>query len=230
MSNIKIKDIPLNERPRERLIKYGVSNLSNEELLSIILKTGCKDYNVKELSNIILKELGGINNLRNISINKLINIKGMGRVKCIELLSSIELGKRVYYEKEKTNIKLNSANKIYDYFKDIYIGEEQEMFYAIYLNTKSMLINYKLLFKGTLNMSYVHPREVFKYAVMESASSIIIMHNHPSNDVTPSTQDEEVTYSLMNLGKTMGIPVVDHIIFGNDKFYSFYEQMNSKND
>ena len=100
------------------------------------------------------------------------------------------------------------------------------MFYAIYLNTKSMLINYKLLFKGTLNMSYVHPREVFKYAVMESASSIIIMHNHPSNDVTPSTQDEEVTYSLMNLGKTMGIPVVDHIIFGNNKFYSFYEQMH----
>ncbi len=229
MKNIKIKDIPIYERPRERLIKYGVSNLSNEELISIIIKTGSKEHNVKELSSIILKELGSIKEFRNISINKLSGIKGIGVVKSIELLASIELGKRVYYEKEKINIKLNSSDKIYEYFKDIFIGEDQENFYAIYLNTKSMLISYKLLFKGTINMSCVHPREVFKYAVLESAYSIIIMHNHPSNDVSPSIQDEEVTQALMNLGKTMGIPVVDHIIFGNDKYYSFYEHMNSIN-
>ncbi len=227
MKNIKIKDIPISDRPRERLIKYGVNNLSNEELISIILKSGCRDYNVKELSELVLKELNGINGLKNISINKLSNIKGIGIVKSIELLAAIELGKRVYYEKEKTNIKLNNTTKIYEYFKDIFLGEKQENFYAIYLNTKSMLITYKLLFKGTINMSCVHPREVFKYAVMESAYSIIIMHNHPSNDTTPSVQDEEVTYSLMELGKTMGIPVVDHIIFGSDNYYSFYEHMHN---
>ena len=226
MENIKIKDIPISDRPRERLINYGVNSLSNEELLSIILKTGCKEYSVKELSNLVLKELNGIRGLRNISINKLSNIKGIGTVKSIELMASIELGKRVYFEKEKNNIKLNNTTKIYDYFKDIFIGENQENFYAIYLNTKSMLITYKLLFKGTINMSCVHPREIFKYAVMESAYSIIIMHNHPSNDTTPSLQDEELTYNLMNLGKIMGIPVVDHIIFGSNNYYSFYEHMN----
>ena len=91
-----------------------------------------------------------------------------------------------------------------------------------------MLISYKLLFKGTINMSYVHPREIFKYAVSESAYSIIIMHNHPSNDVTPSNQDEELTYSLMEIGKTMGIPVLDHIIIGKDKYFSFYEHMHKE--
>ena len=226
MEKLKIKDIPINERPRERLIKYGVNNLSNEELLAILLKTGCKDYNVKELSNILLKELGGIKGLKNISINSLNKIKGIGKVKSIELLSALELGKRVYYEEEKNNIKLNNTTKIFEYFKDLFINEDQENFYAIYLNTKSKLITYKLLFKGTINMSCVHPREIFKYAVLESAYSIIIMHNHPSNDTTPSIQDEEVTYSLMELGKTMGIPVVDHIIFGKDNYYSFYEHMH----
>ena len=226
MEKLKIKDIPINERPRERLIKYGVNNLSNEELLAILLKTGCKEYNVKELSNILLKELGGIKGLRNISINSLNRIKGIGKVKSIELLSALELGKRVYYVEEKNNIKLNNTTKIFEYFKDLFINEDQENFYAIYLNTKSKLITYKLLFKGTINMSCVHPREIFKYAVLESAYSIIIMHNHPSNDTTPSIQDEEVTYSLMELGKTMGIPVVDHIIFGKDNYYSFYEHMH----
>ncbi len=225
MSNIKIKDIPINERPRERLIKYGVNSLSNEDLISIILKNGCRDYNVKELSSIILNRMGDITNLRNLSINNN-DIKGLGTVKIVELLAAIELGKRVYYEKEKINIKLNNTTVIYNYFKDIFIGENQENFYAIYLNTKSMLISYKLLFRGTINMSCVHPREVFKHAVLESAYSIIIMHNHPSNDTTPSIQDEEVTYSLMELGKTMGIPVVDHIIFGKDNYYSFYEHMH----
>jgi DNA repair protein RadC len=226
MSNIKIKDIPINERPRERLIKYGVNSLSNEDLISIILKNGCRDYNVKELSSIILNRMGDITNLRNLSINNN-DIKGLGTVKIVELLAAIELGKRVYYEKEKINIKLNNTTVIYNYFKDIFIGENQENFYAIYLNTKSMLISYKLLFRGTINMSCVHPREVFKHAVLESAYSIIIMHNHPSNDTTPSMQDEEVTYSLMELGKMMGIPVLDHIIFGKDNYYSFYEHMNN---
>ena len=148
--------------------------------------------------------------------------------KVIELIASIELGKRVFYEKEKSNIKLNNSTKIFEYFKDIFIKKSQEEFYAIYLNTKSMLITYKLLFKGTINISCVHSREVIKYDVIESAYSIIIMHNHPSNDTTSSVQDEEITYSLIKIGKTMGIPVVDHIIIGRDNYYSFYEHMNCK--
>lgn len=223
---LKIKDIPKNERPRERLLKYGVENLSNEELLSIIIKTGTKDYSVKAISQILLNELKDIKNLKNITLNKLTNIKGIGKVKAIELLASIELGKRVFEKEKKIEIKLNNSSIIYEYFKDKFINEKQENFYAIYLDSKSNLISYKLLFKGTLNSSCVHPREIFKYAHLESAYSIIVMHNHPSGDSTPSKEDEKTTKTLMEIGKLMSIPIVDHIIFGKDNYFSFYEYLN----
>ena len=226
MSKIMIKDIPLSERPRERLLKYGKESLSNEELLSIILKTGTKNYSVKELSNHILKNFKNIKEMKYITINKLTGINGIGEVKAIELLAALELGKRVYYIEQKEKVLLNSSKKIYEYFKNIFIEEYQECFYALYLDTKSKLISYKLLFKGTINSSCVHPREVFKNAFLESAYSIIVIHNHPSGDPTPSKEDIKVTETLMQIGKIMAIPVVDHIIIGNNQYYSFYEFMN----
>ena len=223
MKNILIKDIPINDRPRERFIKYGASSLSNEEILSIILKTGIKNKSVKDLSNQILKSINDISELKNITLNKLMKIDGIGSVKAIEILASLELGKRVYYKKEKLDIKLNTTTKIYNYFKDLFIDEKQENFYAIYLNSKSKLISYRLLFKGTINSSSVHPREVFKYAFLESAYSIIVIHNHPSGDSSPSKEDEETTNALMKIGKLVAIPVIDHIIFGDENYFSFYE-------
>lgn len=228
-NNIMIKDIPQNERPRERAIKYGIENLSNEELISIILKTGTKNHSVKDLSQSILSNIKDIYDLKNYTINSLTNINGIGKVKAIELLTAIELGKRVYYKVEKDIVKLNSSNKIYEYFKDIFIDEKQENFYAIYLDSKSNLISYKLLFKGTINTSCVHPREVFKFAVLESAYSIVVMHNHPSGDSTPSIQDIDVTNALFKIGNIMAIPVVDHIVFGNNEYYSFYEKLHNNN-
>ena len=230
MKNIMIKDIPSSERPRERALKYGVNNLTNEELLSIILKTGTKNNSVKSLSSTILSSVKNIHDLKNITINKLKNINGIGNVKAIELLCSLELGKRVYYNVEKDNIKLNTSTLIFDYFKDLFLYEKQENFYAIYLDSKSKLISFKLLFKGTINSSCIHPREVFKYAFLESAYSIVVMHNHPSGDPTPSIEDKEVTSHLFEIGKMVAIPVVDHIIFGNDKYFSFYEYMHSKDN
>ncbi len=227
-NNIMIKNIPESERPRERAIKYGVESLSNEELLSIILKTGTKNCSVKNLSSLILSNIKDIKELKNITINYLTKINGIGKVKAIEILSSLELGKRVYYIQDKENVKLNNSKKIYEYFKDLFTYEDQENFYAIYLDTKSKLISYKLLFKGTLNTSCVHPREIFKYAVLESAASIIVMHNHPSGDATPSREDEELTYKLFEIGSTMAIPVVDHIVFGNNNYFSFYEYINKE--
>lgn len=228
MQNINMKSIPLNERPRERLIKYGSDSLSNEELLSIILRSGTKSYGVKMLSNEILQNINDIADLKHMTLSKLTKIKGIGKVKAIELIASLELGKRVYYKNDKNNIKLNNTKKIYEYFKDLFLGETQENFYAIYLNAKSVLISYKLLFKGTLNSSCVHPREVFKHAFLESAYMIIVIHNHPSGDATPSKEDEEVTSSLMEIGKMVAIPVVDHIIFGENEYFSFYEYINKK--
>lgn len=225
---LKIKDIPQDERPRERFIKYGVENLSNEELLSIILKTGTKDYSVKMLSQLILNEIKDIKNLKNITLNKLIQIKGIGKVKAIELMSSIELGKRVFIEENKDKIKLNNSTLIYEYFKNKFINEKQENFYAIYLDSKSNLISCKLLFKGTLNSTCIHPREIFKHAYLESAYSIIVIHNHPSGDSTPSKEDEKTTKTLMDIGKLMSIPMIDHIIIGKDNYFSFYEYFNKK--
>ncbi len=227
MRNIMIKDINKEERPRERLIKFGVDNLSNEELLSIILKTGTKNYSVKTLANLVLKEIDSINSLKDITINKLISIKGIGKVKAIEILASLELGKRVYYLKDKKDIILNNSTKVFEYFKDILMYEKQENFIAVYLDSKSRLISYKLLFKGTLNASFVHPREIFKYAFLESAYSIIIIHNHPSGEVDPSSPDIELTNNLFNISKVIGIPIVDHVIIGKTKYYSFYENMHN---
>jgi DNA repair protein RadC len=228
--SVMIKDIPISERPRERAIKYGIDNLSNEDLISIIIKTGTKDISVKNLSNEILSLTKNINDLKDLTLQTLTSINGIGSVKAIELLSAIELGKRVFYKKDKVNIKLNNSKVIYEYFKDLVIDEKQENFYAIYLDTKSNLITYKLLFKGTINTSCVHPREVFKYAVLNSAYSVIVFHNHPSGDIAPSPEDNEVTNSLFKIGKLMAIPVIDHLIFGRDKYFSFYEYLNNKNN
>ena len=223
-----IKEMIESERPRERALNKGLEYLSNEELLSIILKTGTKNISVKTIASAIMKEFNGIEKLNEATINKLIKIKGVGKVKALELVASLELGKRVYLNKTKENITLNNSTKVFEYFKELFVFEKQENFYAIYLDSKSKLISHKLLFKGTLNTSCVHPREIFKYALLESAYSIIVIHNHPSNDVTPSKPDIEVTNILFNIGKIMSLPVIDHIIIGKDKYYSFYENMNKK--
>ena len=226
MKNLLIKDLKDDEKPRERLIKYDAKNLSNEELLSIILKTGTKNYSVKTLANHVLKEINDINDLKDITINKLMEIKGIGKVKAIELLAALELGKRVYYLKQNSDIKLNTSKKVFEYFRYMLMYEHQENFIAVYLDSKSRLISYKILFKGTLNTSCVHPREIFKYACLESAYSIIVIHNHPSGEVDPSKEDIELTKKLFEIGSLMGIPIVDHIIIGKDKYFSFYENMN----
>ncbi len=223
-----IKDIIKSERPRERLLEVGEKSLSNEELLSIILKTGTKNISVKDLSRKILNEIKDISNLKDMTYNKLIKIKGIGTVKAIEILASLELGRRVYYRNVKQKIKLNNTTLVFEHFKNLFIDETQENFYALYLNTKTELISYKLLFKGTINTSVVHPREIFKYAFLESANSIIVIHNHPSNNTTPSKEDIELTNKLFEIGNIMAIPVIDHIIIGIDNYYSFYENMHKK--
>lgn len=222
MNNLLIKNIPEFDRPRERFKKYGVENLSNNELISIILSSGTKNISVKELSSNILGKLDDISDLKDMTLNKLKQTKGIGEVKAITLLSALELGKRVYYEKNISKIKMNSADKIYNYMKDIVCNKNQEYFYALYLDSKKNLIDKKLLFIGTINKSIVHPREIFKYAYLLSASSIVCIHNHPSGDPLPSKEDVLITKHLVDIGKIQGISVVDHIIIGNN-YYSFYE-------
>ena len=217
-----IKEIPTSERPRERLKKYGSGSLSNQELLAIILKTGTKNKNVTELALDILKEYP-IENLQDISINKLTQIKGVGEVKALELLAVIELGRRIYIKTTKELKKLSSAKEIFLATRHLFINQHQENLYALYFNTKQELIETKLLFIGTVNESIVHPRELFKEAYRLSATYIVCLHNHPSNDTTPSQADIFFTEQIRNTGIMHGIKVVDHIIVGQDNFYSFYE-------
>ncbi|MFA5602534.1 MAG: DNA repair protein RadC [Bacilli bacterium] len=226
MNDVMIENIPKEERPRERLLKYGANNLSNEELIAIILKTGIKNKSSKLLAKSILSKINKISDLKDITINKLLNIHGIGLVKAIELITALELGKRVFYNNEfKDKIKIRNAIDIYDLMKPILEGQKQEQFYCIYLDQKKYIIETKLIFIGSLNMSIVHPREVFKQAYLLSASSIICVHNHPSGITDPSNEDINITKKLTSTGNILGISVLDHIIIGND-YYSFHEKNN----
>lgn len=224
MNSILIKDVPIDERPRERLVKYGAKNLSTDDLIAIILKTGTKDYSSKYLAYEVLKCVKSVSDLKNITLSKLISINGIGAVKAIEFLAALELGRRVYVKKELDNdLKCNSAKKIYEYFKEELSGEKQECFYCLYLNSSKKLIDKKLLFKGTLNKSLVHPREIFKEAYLSSSAYIICIHNHPSGNVIPSVDDINLTNELVKIGIMQKIPIIDHIIIGDNNYFSFYE-------
>ncbi len=224
----KIKEIPEQERPRERLKEVGGRNVTDKELLAILLKTGTKDKNVEELAIELLKNYK-LSSFSEITMQELMKIKGIGEVKAIEMVAAIELGRRIFLKTEKKLKKLTSPEAIWEDAKYLFLGLKQEYFYCFYFNHKQELIERKLLFMGTLNCSTVHPREIFKEACRMSASSIVCMHNHPSNDVTPSKEDILLTEKLMKIGTIQGIPVVDHIIVGNDSFYSFYEHKNILN-
>ena len=220
---IDFKSIPDSDKPRERLYNIGSENLSNEELISIILKTGSKGYSVKEVSLKLLEYLGDISKLKDIGISSLVKIDGIGKVKAIELKAAIELGKRVYTNNNDKKIKLNNALAIYNYFSDILIDKKQEYFYCVYLDTKGNYLNKKCLFIGTINGSTIHPREIFKEAYLLSANGIICIHNHPSGDSTPSKEDILVTMKIKEIGIIHGIKLMDHVIIGNNNYYSFYD-------
>lgn len=223
----RVKDIIESERPRERLLSAGVEKLSNEEVIAIILKTGTKDKSVIDLSRELINIYGGFSNLENISVEKLKQIKGIGEVKAIELVTALEFGKRIFLEKDThTKKRLSNAKSIWQAMKYLFYNKKQEYFYALYFDNKQQLISYKLLFMGTINRSVVHPREVFKEAYLVSASSIVCMHNHPSGDISTSAEDIKFTKSIYEIGLIQGIPVVDHVIVSNDSYYSFYENKN----
>ncbi len=221
---INFRNIPESDKPRERLYQYGSENLSDEELISIILKTGTKGMSVKEVSLKLLESVGDIKKLKDIGINTLMGINGIGKVKAIEIKAAIELGRRIYIENNKLGgIILNNSLKIYEYFKDLIGDKKQEYFYTVYVDTKGRYIDKKCLFVGTINNSIVHPREIFKEAYLLSANGIICIHNHPSGDPTPSKEDIMITRKIKEIGMIHGIRLVDHLIVGVNSYYSFYE-------
>lgn len=224
---MKLKKIPNEEKPRERLLKYGKENISTNELIEIVLKSGTKKNGIKEISHNILSSVNNINKLKDMEINSLMNIEGMSKVKAIELVAAIELGRRVYDDDNyKEMIILTNPNTIINYFHSLFKDKKQEFFYVVYLDNQKKYIDKKLLFKGTVNYSLVHPREIFKEAYMLSSSYIICIHNHPSGDARPSNNDIEITRRIKEISNIHGIGFLDHIIIGDNNYYSFYEDNN----
>ena len=224
---MKLKELPKTELPRERLLSVGENNLTNEELISIILRCGTKDLNVREVSNNILSNIDSINDLNNITLEELSRIKGVGKVKAISLKASIELGKRVTNIEIKNMMILNNSDIVHDSFKSLFIGLKQEKLLAIYLDNKKRLINYKFITMGTKDQTLIHPRDVIYNAIKCNASGIIIIHNHPSLDITPSKADIEMTNKLINSCNIVGIPLLDHLITNTKNYYSFFKEINS---
>ncbi len=221
---VKIKDMSLLDRPRERLIKYGSKSLSDSEILAILIGSGNSKNSAKDLASIILNKCDGVNNLDKIDYNFLTKIDGIKETKACNILAAIELSRRINNKVRDLNgIKLTNVELVFNYYKDMLKDETQECFYCVYLDVTKKVIKDKLLFKGTLNYSLVHPREVFKEAFLLNATAIICVHNHPSGNIEPSRQDIEITNNLVELGLIHGIKVLDHVIISDNSYYSFLE-------
>ena len=223
-----VREMPIMERPRERLIESGASALSNEELLAILLRTGRKDLSVLELAKNVLYHLESLEDLKRITVLELLQINGIKIAKATTVVAAIELGKRLSNLHKIEKISVKSAFDVYHLLHQDLTHLEQEHFICLYLNTKSELIKKETIYIGTINQTLIHPREIFKHAIKLSAVAIIFAHNHPSGDSTPSKADFQATTSLMGSSAIMGIDVIDHIVIGNHEFYSLKDQKKTK--
>lgn len=218
-----IKDLPEDERPRERLERKGPKVLSNIELLAILIRTGSRQKSAINLAEEIMRKFSNLYNLRNITIDELMMIKGIGKAKAIQILAAIELGSRMSQYVLERGMQIRSPSDCAEYIAEEVKSLEQEHFIGIYLDTKNRILAKKTLFIGSLNRSLVHPREVFKEALKHGCASIILVHNHPSNDVTPSPQDISITKRLIEIGELIGIEILDHLIVGANNYLSMRE-------
>ena len=218
---MRIKDISLDNRPRERLERQGPANLSDAELLAIILQKGTKEENVVDMSNRLISKYG-IDKLSSCSLKELQEIRGIGKAKASQIIALFEFNKR--HNLAKQNGKpIRSAKDVFDYCSPKLSGADREQFMILHLDTRNRIIKDEIVSVGTLNSSLIHPREVFKSAIKESANSIILAHNHPSGDPEPSEEDKEITTKLFRAGELLSIKVLDHVIIGNECWYSFNE-------
>ncbi len=213
--------MPEQNRPRERFKKYGPETLSDAELFAIILRTGTSGENVVDMSNRLIAEYG-LDKLFECSLKELQSIKGIGPDKSMQILSMAELGKR-YQLSKKPLKKIKTPNEVYDLLYEKLKNEKQENIIILMLNAHNNIIGEELISKGILNASIIHPREIFKPAIKNSASKIIMVHNHPSGDPNPSKNDKEITMKLHNASKILDIELLDHIILGEKKLFSIKE-------
>jgi DNA repair protein RadC len=221
---IMIRDLPLEERPREKLRTLGPGALSNAELLAILLRVGNRNESAVQLATRVLAKGGGLKNLPALSLEELEDHRGIGPAKAVMIKAALELGCRLATMPREEGGSITSPRQAADLFMEELRYKKKEYFNILLLNTKNHVISREEISVGSLSASIVHPREIFNIPLRKSAASVILFHNHPSGDPAPSQEDLEVTRRLVDAGNLLGISVRDHIIIGDGCFFSFRER------
>lgn len=226
-----IKEMPEDERPQEKLIKFGPDYLSNAELLALIIRTGNrKGDSAIDTATKVLRSLrtandsNGLNSLKNANLSNLMEVDGIGEAKAAMILAAVQLGIRLAVSSNGTKIRVTSPSIAANYVLSEMSVLEQEHFRIMTLNTKKEINFIREISKGTINMTIVHAREVFRAAISDNAHSIILLHNHPTGDPSPSKEDIGLTKNLIEASKIIGIDILDHIIIGDNRYFSFLEE------
>lgn len=224
---LKMKELPESERPYEKLKMYGPEKLSNAELLAIIIKCGTKDENSLNIANRILLLTNNLKEIENVSIVDLMKIKGIGEIKSIQLKAMCELTNRMYKNNLTTNVTIKSPKDAYKLLKDEMRQEKQEIIKTIIMNSKNTVIKIKDIVKGDSKTVNVTIKQVLAENIRLQAPKLIIAHNHPSGNATPSKQDYEFTYNVIDACKLLGIELLDHIVIGNHNYSSIMSKINN---
>ncbi len=223
-SQDSIRSWPKDERPREKLLKYGAHTLSNSELLAIILRVGIKGKSAVALARQIISEAKGLRGLNQLDPNDLITVKGLNQAKIAQIKASIELGKRVLEDPRNLKELASSSKKAYDILFPKMRDLKKELFKVIFLNSKNRVIDIITAHEGTVTMSSVYIREIINLANKYGAAAMMFAHNHPSGDSNPSQEDKQITEELVFAGRIMRINVVDHLIIGDGQYFSFADE------
>ncbi|CAG7631094.1 hypothetical protein PAESOLCIP111_03264 [Paenibacillus solanacearum] len=221
--NYTLRDVPNEERPRERMIQYGAGALSNAELLAILLRTGTYQESAVLLAQRLLASSGSLRGLADMSLEQLTEIKGIGEAKALQIQAGIELGRRMARSALSDTVTIRSPQDVAALLTEDLRYLQKEHFVCLFLNTKNHVVGQETLSMGSLNASIVHPREIFRAAIKRSSASIVCAHNHPSGDPTPSPEDIQMTKRLVQAGDIIGIEVLDHVVIGDQKFVSLKE-------
>ncbi len=219
-----LKELPAQERPREKLRETGRGKLANIELLALLLGSGGKDRTALELSQDLIYHIGGIKNLEDVTVQELEELSGIGLAKACRVLAAVELGRRIQSESKDEDLSFSSPARVASYLIPRLQHLSQEICQLLLLNAQHKLITSQEVSRGSLTRSILHPREVFKPAIKTSSAGIILAHNHPSGDINPSSDDIELTNKLVEAGELIGIPLLDHIIIGGNDFFSMRER------
>ena len=222
-----IKDWPVNERPRERLLRYGPEGLSEAQLLAIIICSGAASHgkSAVDLSRSLIENFGSLAGIAAASVSELCSVPGMGETKAAQVKGALELGKRFVSEKHAPyGNNFSTSAEVSAYFIPMLQDSKKELFKIVLLDSQNCMMRDVTISEGSLTASIVHPREVFKPAIRESAAAIILIHNHPSGDPAPSREDKAITSKLVSTGEMVGIKVLDHIIIGQKGYFSFCDE------